>query len=490
MKTNATNMVVVCFTVLGLVVSGCAQVPRKGGFEDVRQMVDERVDYPYRVLWNQGLPEDRKVQQVVDSLLDKELTVESAVQIALLNNTRLQATYEELGVSQAEVVQAGLLQNPNVFGSIRFPDVSSAVNNLEFGLVQNFIDLLMLPARQKIAAARFEQAKASVADDVLSVVSEVEAAYFEVQGAVNIRQVRSRIVEASGASIEFARRLHEAGNISELSLATEQGQYEETRLRLAESDILVLTARERLNRLMGLWGTRIDWQIPSRLPDIPALEIPLEKLEALAVANRMDLESARRGIDALAQTLGTTVTWRWIGDMEVGVSAERDTDRTWVIGPEVAVELPLFDQHQAKIAQGEALLRQQVNNLTALAVDARSEVRTLRNKLVMQRYLVDHYKKVIIPLRERIVTLNLEKYNYMLVGAFDLLLAKQQEFDTYTKYLEAVRDYWTIRTDLRKAVGGRLPTAVSGESLLPAPVPIEKPDGTVDDGRAPHQHKQ
>jgi cobalt-zinc-cadmium efflux system outer membrane protein len=150
---------------------------------------------------------------------------------------------------------------------------------------------------------------------------------------------------------------------------------------------------------MGLWGVRIDWQLPPRLPDVPAQEIPLEQLETLAVANRLDLESARREIDFLAQVLGTTVTWRWIGDMEVGVSAERDTDRTWVIGPELAVELPLFDQRQAKVAQGEALLRQKVNELTALAVDVRSEVRTLRNKMVMQRYLIDHYKQVIVPER-------------------------------------------------------------------------------------------
>ena len=486
MKNTGRRLIVV-FTVLGFVTAGCAQVPRKGGFKDVQRLVDDRVDY--RVVWNQGLPEDREVQQAVDALLQKELTVEAAVQITLLNNARLQATYEDLGVSQAEVVQAGLLKNPIVFGSIRFPDVSSAANNLEFGLVQNFMDLLMLPARKKIAAARFERTKSMVADEILAIVSEVEKAYFEAQGAANSRQVRARIAETAGASHEFARRLYDAGNISELSLANEQGQYEEMRVRLAESDILLSTARERLTGLMGLWGARIDWRLPPQLPDIPAQEIHLEQLETLAIANRLDLESARREIDFLAQVLGTTVTWRWIGDLEVGVSAERDTDQTWVIGPELAVELPLFDQRQAKVAQGEALLRQKVNELTALAVDVRSEVRTLRNKLVMQRYLIDHYKHVIVPLRERIVTLTLEKYNYMLVGAFDLLLARQQEFDTYGKYLEAVRDYWIIRADLRKAVGGRLPAAASGGSLLPPPAPADKPGDDPDDGRKPHQHK-
>ena len=228
MKNTGRRLIVV-FTVLGFVTAGCAQVPRKGGFKDVQRLVDDRVDY--RVVWNQGLPEDREVQQAVDALLQKELTVEAAVQITLLNNARLQATYEDLGVSQAEVVQAGLLKNPIVFGSIRFPDVSSAANNLEFGLVQNFMDLLMLPARKKIAAARFERTKSMVADEILAIVSEVEKAYFEAQGAANSRQVRARIAETAGASHEFARRLYDAGNISELSLANEQGQYEEMRVR-------------------------------------------------------------------------------------------------------------------------------------------------------------------------------------------------------------------------------------------------------------------
>jgi cobalt-zinc-cadmium efflux system outer membrane protein len=77
----------------------------------------------------------------------------------------------------------------------------------------------------------------------------------------------------------------------------------------------------------------------------------------------------------------------------------------------------------------------------------------------------------------------------MLVGAFDVLLAKQQEFDTYGKYLKAVRDYWVIRAELRKAVGGRLPAAASGGSLLPPPVSAHEPVVPPDDGRKPQQHK-
>ena len=451
------NKLSVCSTSIGIIIlmAGCVQVPKKGGFDQVQQMVNERIQL--QPSWKQEAAEDRQIEEALDKLLENELTAAGAIQIALLNNARLQARYEELGISQAELIQAGLLKNPTVFGSARFPTNSPGATELEFGLLQNFLNILMLPARQKIASAQFEQVKAEVAHDVLQVTAEAEHAYYEVLGAANTKNLRFRIVEASQASYEFALRLHGAGNISELSLFIERGSFEEARIALADSENRLRAAREKLTKLMGLWGERTKWRIPDQLPDIPPKEGSLDQVETLAIQNRLDLEAARKRIDTLAHSLGTRIAWRWLGDAEVGVSAERDTDRHWVVGPELALELPIFDQHHARISRGEAILRREINQLTALAVDIRSEVRELRDKLIMQRYLIDHYKRVILPLKQRIVALTLEKYNYMLVGTFDLLTAKQQEFNAYAKYLEAVRDYWVIRADLGRALGGRLP---------------------------------
>ena len=124
---------------------GCAQVPKEAGFGHVQEMVGQRVDY--RLHWNQGSEEDKEVEQAIEKLLQEELSVDAATQIALLNNQRLQATYEELGVTQADVVKAGLLENPVLFGSVRFPDKSPSMANLEFEVTQNFLNILMLPAR-------------------------------------------------------------------------------------------------------------------------------------------------------------------------------------------------------------------------------------------------------------------------------------------------------------------------------------------------------
>jgi cobalt-zinc-cadmium efflux system outer membrane protein len=190
---------------------------------------------------------------------------------------------------------------------------------------------------------------------------------------------------------------------------------------------------------------------------LPSDEFPLEQLESMAIENRLDLAAERKAVEALAQALGITIDWRWVGQIEVGVSTERETDRTWVTGPSLAIELPIFNQRQADIARLEAQLRRSQKRLTAQAIEIRSEVRSLRNRLIMQRNMVDHYRRTVLPLREQIVDLTLKNYNYMLTGAFDLLMAKQQEFEAYQKYLEAIRDYWIIRADMQRSLGGRLP---------------------------------
>ncbi|MGD9042169.1 MAG: TolC family protein [Desulfobacterales bacterium] len=449
---------------LALVVVGCAQVPKEAGFNDVKDLVGQRVDY--NLHWNQETEADREVEKSIEALLKDELTPEAAVQIALLNNPNLQAVYEDLGVTQADVVEAGLLENPVLFGQVRFPNNSEESTNYELGITQNFLNILMLPARQKLSAIRFEQVKLHVADKVIQFAADVEKSYFSAIGAKQIKNMRNEITLAAGNAFELARRLHSAGNISDLELATEKAHFEQMRLELANSEVALFDAREHLTRLMGLWGAQTDWRLPEQLPDIPASEIPLERLETIAIENRLDLAAEKKGVEAMAEALGITIDWRWVGQIEVGVSTERETDRTWVTGPALAIELPIFNQRQADIARLEAQLRRSQKRLTAQAIEIRSEIRSLRNHLIMKRNLIDHYRSTVLPLREQIVDLTLKNYNYMLKGAFDLLMAKQQEFEGYQNYLEAVRDYWIIRADMQRSLGGSLPTRMQSQRII------------------------
>ncbi len=363
---------------LAILVVGCAQVPKEAGFGDVQQIVGQRVDY--RLHWNQGSDADAEVSAAIEKLLASELSLDGAIQIALLNNPSLQATYEKLGITQADVVEAGLLDNPVFFASARFPDRSPWGTNLDFAVSQNFLNILMRPAKKKLAAIQFEQVKLSVSDEVMRLTTGVKKSYFEVVAALQINGMQHQISKAARASYEMALRMHQAGNISRLDLAHEHGQFEQVRMTLAESEENLLAAREQLTRLMGLWGHHTDWKVPGLLPDIPQDEIPFENLIAYAIENRLDLSSTRKEVEVLAQALGITVDWRWFGSVEFGFSSERDTDGQWVFGPTLAFDLPIFNQRQADIARLEAQLRQKGKQLMAEAVDIRSEVRSLRDR--------------------------------------------------------------------------------------------------------------
>ena len=91
-------------------------------------------------------------------------------------------------------------------------------------------------------------------------------------------------------------------------------------------------------------------------------------------------------------------------------------------------------------------------------MNIRAEVRTLRNRLVATRGVAEHYRTVLMPLRERIVNESQLRYNANLIGVFQLLLARREQIEAYRNYLEAVRDYWTARAELERAAGGSLVT--------------------------------
>jgi cobalt-zinc-cadmium efflux system outer membrane protein len=441
----------------GLVVTGCATVPKDAGFSDVERMMAER-GAP-RVHWLRGGEEDRRVEERLRELLKGPLTVDSAVEVALLNNRELQAVYEDLGIAQADLVQAGLLRNPTLSASVGFPNVV-APTGLTFSVVQEFIDLFSLPLRKKVARAEFERQKFRVAHEVWRLAGEVREASLELVAAEQASEMWREVLASAEAAADLARRQHEAGNINDLDLALEQDPLTEARLSLARAEYDGIAARERLTRLLGLFGEAAGFKMEGRLPEMADGDPSLERLEAFAVEHRLDLAAARKERDNAAYALSLEKGTRFTPSVQVGLNVERASpESAWLVGPSLDVEAPIFDRGQARVAQLAALLRQSEDRYQALAVEVRSEVRAARNRLVLARSTVDYYRKIVLPLRERVVSLSQLQYNAMQIGLFQLLQVKQRQVESYRDYIAELRNYWTARSALEVSAGGVLPAA-------------------------------
>lgn len=464
------------------VLGGCATVPREAGFPDVGAEVAERTGGK-RVAWNRGGEADAAVAAEVRSLVAQELSLDEAVQVALLNNRNLQAVYENLMIAQADLVEAGLLSNPVLGADIRFFDAGTSV---ESAVVQDFLQVLYIPLRKRLASAAFEAAKLRVAGAVLDLAGEVRAAYYELEATEQTVEFRRQVVIATGASYDLAGRMRKAGNVTELALANERALYEQSKINLAAAEAQVVQDRERLNELMGLWGEQTSWTTPTRLPELPMAseEVPGENLERRAVEQSLDLGAAALEIEVASRRLGIARPFGAFGFAEAGLAAKLEPDGEWGFGPAFTIPIPLFNQGQPAVARFAAELRRAQQHFGAEAVAVRSRVRAAHQAVIAARARAHYYRQVVLPLRGKIVDESLLQYNAMQIGPIELLIAKQQQIDAANEYIESLREYWLARTDLDQILSGRLsPMERSGPGLAgPSAFPMMGGGGAGNDG--------
>jgi cobalt-zinc-cadmium efflux system outer membrane protein len=306
-------------------------------------------------------------------------------------------------------------------------------------------------------------------------------AFYNLQARLELTNRLATIVEINDAAADFARRQYNVGNINDLELNNQQASAEQSHLDLMEAQAQAQTQRERLNRLLGLSGEQINWQIADELPSLPTNEPPLENLESLAVNQRLDLAAARSRAGSIAAALRLKEHTRFIPGVTLGVDTERTPDGQRVTGPTLDLELPLFDQGQPAVARLTAEYRQARDNYQAMEVNVRSEVRQSRDALLAARQAAEFSGKHLLPLQAKILHETLLQYNAMQKSTYDLLLAKQSEETVVQEYVASLRDYWIARTELERAVGGRL----SAEPAAPMPL---KMDSAPMEMTMPHNH--
>jgi len=446
--------------VAAVALGACASLNPGPVFEDLAQTVRARTGKQVR--WIRGTVEDAEAAAAVESRLRRPLTADTAVQVALLNNRDLQQTYEELGIAQADLVEAGLLRNPLLTFERRWPGLA-----MEADVAKMFIDILLLPLRKRVAAALFETAKMNVGHEILDVAADVRAAFYQHQGDQQLLEMRRSVAEAMKLSAETALRMNEAGNISNLDLANQQAQHVEAKLDLARVQTAAVQSREKLSKLMGVWGPQTMWMVTAHLPNLPDREVSASGLESRAVAQRLDLASARAQFVTQARSLGFARVEAMLEGAEITAHFEREVEGDASVGPSFSIPLPIFNQGQPAVARARARLRQSQQRYLGLAANIRSDVRAARDRMLLLRSQVEYYKSAVLPIRNRVVIESQLQYNAMQIGPIQLLQAKQEEVRTGADYIETLRDYWIARAELSKAVGGNLTgNIISLESSL------------------------
>ena len=394
-----------------------------------------------------------RCKRLFNACFKKKLDVDSAVQIALLNNPEIQAIFEEVGMAQADLVEAGLFHNPLFDGYIRFPDHSSLQLNTAFSVTQTFLDIFLIPLRQKVAAAELEKAYLRVANAVLNLAFEVQENFYRFQA----EQIRQNLLLASLQTTEAAYELTAAqkqqGNINDLELQSRTNMYFEAQLALTESGLEIIRLREKINKLLGLASSERCWQIRQGLPELPEEEVPLDCLESIALSQRVDLEIIRWEVERIARLLGIKQWWAYT-NLTAGFSTEHEAEGFQESGLAFGGNIPLFNYGQADRARFYSMYRQRQQQQKTLEIEIISQVHSASDQLAVNRRLVMSYQKKLLPLQEQIISMSQKFYNTMALSVYKLLDAKKQELQMQINYELSLRNYWISQVELDRALGG------------------------------------
>ncbi len=448
-----TLLVALCFTLLA-----CAGRRRERAVaataETIRSRTGFEVDASSDVFAS-------KPSQDVRALLQKPLNADDAVRLAVINNKRVRAELDGLGIAVSAVVAAARPPNPRVEGHAGFDNGLSAYGGtVEIALSR----LLTLGKASGLAKHQLAAERLRVGNEVMGFALHARSSFHSYLAARKLVQIGMTMLEAAEASKEAARALLEAGNIRQLDYEMEHAFAEESRLTLAMAQKTELNLREDLNTFFGVWGPYTRWVAVDDFPALPAQDPVEGDVERAAIEQSLMLAQMRQQIEAQAAQVGLAKVAGIVPEINAGVDVDFEEEFSRV-GPVVSAEIPLFDQGQSETMRARAMLDQTRSLYVATAVEVRSLARRARNNLTITRQVVLQYQDAIIPLRKRVIREQLKQYNAMEAGVFEVLQSKRQELEATQNHVRALRDYWVARAELAQLLaGGSLSRADGGWS--------------------------
>jgi cobalt-zinc-cadmium efflux system outer membrane protein len=363
-----------------LLLGGCAHVPTACDRSDVSAKVEHRTAFTVGPAPCGGL------RLANGASLDDGLLEDEAALIALWNNASFQEQLADLGIAHGDLVQAGLLPNPEFV--YWFPAPEKPYKYLfEFPLEA----LWLRPVRIKAAAGESARVCERLTQAALDLIRDVRQAYADVLLAKGRLRVAEEAVRIRGEILRLAEARLKAGDVSAQEVATARIDSLQAQQDAARAGYDVPLAEERLRNLLAIGEDRTPLQLdPAAPPTRPELDV--EALAAEATASRPDALAAAQNAAAAAERL-RLARLSWVRVLGIGdATSGRESH---VFSPAVRFTVPIFNWNEGNIARAEAewdraeRQRRTVHNQIVLDVrqahlrhtQARAELEVLEDKV-------------------------------------------------------------------------------------------------------------
>lgn len=491
---------IVASALIGQVVA-CAAVKPSDDFQEARALIRDRTNSA-----DVFDPEAEEMSaQKVQNLLTDGLTIDDAVCVAMINNRGLQALFQEIGVSRADVVQSSLFTNPTLSLGARFPE-GGARPELTAGIAQQIADLWQIPVRKRIAEARLKQTIFSIAQHANELAAAVRRKYTELAAALRAEELARESVDLAQQSLDLVRTRFEIGESDPFDVHLIEGQLLSVQVELATLEGERKALEIGLARVLGLSRDMPDMTIVDSLPSPVERKMEVEALLLRAAAERLDVRVAaltvdaaenelvkqgrnvfpsvivgltgerteRRGLsdrDVLADTARASIAAGQLTAPSIQPRSERDQQRRQFIdallGPTLSITLPLWDQNQAGIAKARFQVIQRRKQLDDLLDTVAEQVRLAALRVERADTLIRFFDDQVIPRSRENVERSQAVYQSGQQGILVWIDAQEALIAHQRRLIATQSDYALALIDLELSVGGRLATGEETTAAQP-----------------------
>ncbi len=385
-----------------------------------------------------------------DAWFAEPLTVERAVQAALLNNPQVRAELTRLDAGQAELIQAGLLRNPMGSLMVLRPEGGGRFE-LDYSLMQSLFDLFTRSKRIDVANAAQARVQATVMLSVVRMAQDTEAAYYEAMIAKDALRLQQELLKLEQSTLTLQTRQARQGIVPSRSVLAQQATTSQRAHELRTAEAEQTKALSALAQQLGLSSVK-----PLVLPDhLPALALSVlnePELQALALKHRPELMATNASIEqASAEKKLQTGVLRNT-EASLGIAGVRESSGFSLNGIAAQISLPIFDTGRARSVLSDAKIAEAQHQADATRRLIPLEVELALATLIINTKALkdaDHH----LLQQQKLEKLSLHNYQQGVGDYLNMVEAKRLRSASQMEQLQAQRALRVAYVDLERATG-------------------------------------
>lgn len=308
--------------------------------------------------------------------LPDRLAPDDIARLALDNNPDLLAARAQRGVARAQRESAGILPNPVL--SLSYADVLSGAGTipaLAANLSQDLKAIVTLSAKRGAAKATEQSVDASVVWQEWQTISKAELAAVDIIAGERQLALLRKNADLWSERVAMNHRAMESGDATLVTLAPDVAAAADAQKATDDAERAQATRRRELNGLLGLASTvSLVFADDIALPDI---EPNHARAQLADLPNRRpDLIALQLGYRSQEEKVRGAVLAQFPA-LSIGPAYSRDTSNVKTLGPQLSMDLPVFDRNQGNLSQEQATREQLRAEFEARLIAARTEVESL-----------------------------------------------------------------------------------------------------------------